>query len=47
MANCPSVRLKVISGGRKEGWHCFDDEYGMYSSRFAARTTPSAATTPC
>ncbi len=34
MANCPSVKLKVMSGGRKEGWHSFDDEYDMYSSRF-------------
>ena len=34
-ARCPSVKLKVLSGGKKEGWHSFDDEYEMYSSRFA------------
>ena len=28
------VRLKVICGGQREGWHSFDDEYEMYSSRF-------------
>ena len=33
-ARCPGVRLKVMSGGRREGWHSFDDEYDMYSSRF-------------
>ena len=34
LTSCPTVRLKVISGGRKEGWHSFDDEFDMYSSRF-------------
>ena len=34
MARCPSVRLKVLAGGQREGWHSFDDEYDMYSSRF-------------
>ncbi len=33
-AKCPTVKLKVISGGKREGWHCFDEEYDMYSSRF-------------
>ena len=34
LERCPTVRLKVISGGTREGWHSFDDEYEMYSSRF-------------
>ena len=34
MVRCPTVRLRVISGGTREGWHSFDDEYDMYSSRF-------------
>lgn len=34
-AKCPTVSLKVISGGKKEGWHNFDAEYDMYSSRFS------------
>ncbi len=34
MARCPDVRLRVVSGGAREGWHNFDDEYEMYSSRF-------------
>ncbi len=34
MEHCPGVKLKVVSGGSREGWHSFDDEYDMYSSRF-------------
>ena len=34
-SHCPSVQLKVVSGGSRPGWHSFDDEYEMYSSRFA------------
>ena len=34
MARCPDVRLKVVSGGAREGWHSFDDEYAAYSARF-------------
>ncbi|MBO5976594.1 MAG: AMP-binding protein [Oscillospiraceae bacterium] len=34
MERCPSVRLKVMAGGSREGWHNFDEEYDMYSSRF-------------
>ena len=42
MERCPNVKLRVMSGGSREGWHSFDDEYDMYSSRFA-RTDDS----PC
>ncbi len=28
-AGCPSVKLKVVSGGSREGWHNFDEEYQM------------------
>ena len=31
----PNIRLKVMCGGSREGWHDFDAEYDMYSSRFA------------
>ncbi|MBR1497561.1 MAG: AMP-binding protein [Oscillospiraceae bacterium] len=34
MRACPGIRLKVMCGGRREGWHDFDGEYEMYSSRF-------------
>ena len=42
MARCPSVKLRVMSGGKREGWHCFDEEYEMYSSRF-----PRTEDSPC
>ncbi len=31
---CPSVKKLVLVGGKREGWHDFDSEYGMYSSNF-------------
>ncbi len=39
---CPSVELKLIVGGRKDGWHDFDAEYPLYSSKFAREKD-----TPC
>lgn len=35
LAQCPTVRWKVICGGARDGWRPFDEEYEMYSSRFA------------
>ena len=29
------IGLKIVVNGTHEGWHCFDEEYEMYSSRFA------------
>ena len=34
MARWPKLRLKVMCGGHREGWHDFDAEYEMYSSRY-------------
>ncbi len=31
---CPSVRLKMLVGGKREGWHDFDEEYPLYSTHF-------------
>ncbi|MBE6913907.1 MAG: cupin domain-containing protein [Ruminococcaceae bacterium] len=42
LPRCPSVKLKVMAGGSREGWHNFDEEYDMYSSRYR-RTADS----PC
>ena len=33
-AKCPDVTCKILVGGSREGWHDFNEEYGMYSSRF-------------
>ena len=30
----PSLKTKLLVGGAREGWHSFDDEYTMFSSRF-------------
>jgi len=29
------IKNKILVGGTAEGWHSFDDEYGMYSSRYS------------
>ena len=31
---CPDVRIKVVVHGHRDGWHNFDDEYNMFSSKF-------------
>ncbi len=32
---CPSLAHKILVGGKKDGWHDFNEEYTMYSSHFA------------
>ncbi len=34
-AKCPGMELKILVNGSREGWHDFNEEYAMYSSRFA------------
>ena len=34
-AKCPGLEHKIIVGSSREGWHNFDEEYGIYSSHFA------------
>jgi len=31
----PSLAIKILVGGSREGWHDFNDEYTMYSSHYA------------
>ena len=33
-AKCPCVEHKILVGGRKEGWHDFNEEYAIFSSHF-------------
>ena len=40
--NCPSLSVKVIINGQREGWHCYDDELKMFRSSF-----PRQADSPC
>ena len=32
--HCPSVKLKIMVGGAREGWHSFDEEFSLYSAHF-------------
>ncbi len=32
--NCPSLKTKIIANGSKDGWHNFDEEFGLFSRRF-------------
>ena len=37
-SECPTLNLKVLVGGQREGWRDFDNEYGLFKSSF--RRTP-------
>ncbi len=32
--NSPTLKTKIIANGSKEGWHDFDNEFGLFSRRF-------------
>ncbi|MBR5441420.1 MAG: AMP-binding protein, partial [Clostridia bacterium] len=32
--NCPTLTTKIVCNGAKEGWHNFDEEFGLFSRRF-------------
>ena len=34
-AKCACVEHKILVGGKKDGWHDFNEEYSMFSSHFA------------
>jgi len=34
-AKSPNLEYKILVGGNREGWHNFNEEYAMYSSRYA------------
>lgn len=40
-ADSPTLETKIIVGGSRDGWHNFDEEYGLFSRRFL-RTEDSA-----
>ena len=31
---CPTLRLKLLVGGKRDGWHDFNEEYPLYSAHF-------------
>ena len=32
--NSPTLKVKIVANGKKDGWHDFDNEYGLFSRRF-------------
>ncbi|HWQ58282.1 MAG TPA: AMP-binding protein, partial [Clostridia bacterium] len=38
MAGCPAVTTKILVGGKREGWHDFDEEYPLFSGRLQRGT---------
>lgn len=32
--SCPEMTTKILVGGKKEGWHDFDEEFKLFSRRF-------------
>ncbi len=39
--SCPQVKNLILVGGKREGWHDFDNEYGFYTRKFV-RTEDSS-----
>ena len=40
--NSPTLTHKILVGGKKDGWHDFDDEYSLYSAHYYRNeNTPS------
>ena len=35
--SCPDLVHKIIVGGTREGWRCFDEEYTLFSTHFRRR----------
>ncbi len=33
-AECPELTTKILVGGKRDGWHDFDEEYNLYSAHF-------------
>ncbi len=40
--NCPQVEQLILVGGQKEGWHDFDAEYKLFSSKYERPDNASA-----
>ena len=45
-ANCGISLNKIIVGGEREGWHNFDNEYGLFSRRFIRTEDAPAGNDP-
>ena len=45
-AECPGVAHKILVGGSREGWHSFDEEYGLFSSHYARQEDAPCGSDP-
>ncbi len=43
---CPELKTKILVGGNKEGWHDFDNEYGLFSGKFERNADSSCGDEP-
>ena len=42
----PMLQQKILVGGSREGWHDFNEEYGMFSSRFERKEDAPCGSDP-
>ena len=42
----PGLQMKILVGGSREGWHNFNEEYGMFSSRFERKEDAPCGSDP-
>jgi acetyl-CoA synthetase len=45
-AECPCVAQKILVGGSRDGWHNFDEEYGLFSSHYARQEDAPCGSDP-
>ena len=45
-AKSPMLTTKILVGGTREGWHNFDEEYSMFSSRFERKEDAPCGSDP-
>ena len=45
-AKSPNLQHKILVGGKREGWHDFNQEYPMYSSRFTREENAPCGSDP-
>lgn len=44
--NCPTLKTKIVANGSKEGWHNFDEEFGLFSRRFVREADAACGDDP-
>ncbi len=44
--NCPTLKTKIVANGSKDGWHNFDEEFGLFSRRFVREADAACGDDP-